>query len=188
MSFIVKDGSIIPDGRVICMVNVHYDVTEDEVKVLFRGLTILDQFRTFHRKTNRMSVVYVLFASVLEKNTALGLSGHYMRGRKVGIVASLYGDYCLNSDRSGFVRPNDAPSTGTVERSDLRDIPHNIDRSIASREDRWNLPGNKQTPVVTLNEWNNFQSNQQRRLVSNLEKGNTNVRRINQEGGWIEWN
>jgi hypothetical protein len=87
------DHVLPPCNRVIRITNVHFGADEDTIRDFFTGYTIEDQYRAINTRTRTKSIVYVLFATGVDKIRACNLSGGSILGRVIKIQPAPSGNY-----------------------------------------------------------------------------------------------
>jgi hypothetical protein len=80
-------------NRIVRMTNVHFDVDEQAIKDLLKDFTIENQCRATNTRTGTLSVVYVLFATVVDRIRAAELDRITLLDRKIKIQPAHIGNY-----------------------------------------------------------------------------------------------
>ncbi|KAI4628029.1 hypothetical protein J4E80_002165 [Alternaria sp. BMP 0032] len=88
-------------NRVYRVDNVPRAATEDDIRDFFQNHMILDQVRAAHPRTGANSSIYVMFGHVHPVNWM----SDYIRGNRVRVEAAPSGNYIVNDNHDGFVRP-----------------------------------------------------------------------------------
>ncbi|KAH7074071.1 hypothetical protein FB567DRAFT_610949 [Paraphoma chrysanthemicola] len=100
-------------NRVIRITNVHFDADENTIKDFFQGYDIQDQYRTINTRIGTKSIVYVLFAQGADKIRACSLSNSTIFDRVIKIQPAPSGNYQLNEEGTGFIKPDTSKPTPT---------------------------------------------------------------------------
>ena len=92
MDYIGHMGSV--SLLVLRLTNVHLDADSEVIRGYFKGYSVVDQIRVINPKTRYPSVVYVMFASVEERNRAYkSLNLGTILGRRVYLMPAHAGNY-----------------------------------------------------------------------------------------------
>ena len=82
---------------VLRLTNVHLDADAEAIRHYFKGYRIFDQIRAINPKTRYLSVVYVMFASVEERNRAYkSLNMGTILSRQIHLMPAHTGNYRSN--------------------------------------------------------------------------------------------
>jgi hypothetical protein len=81
-------------ARVVQLTNVHLDATDADIRDFFNGYTVLDQIRVANPQTGIDSIVYVMFATIQERDDVVAtLRSHNILGRRGNIFPARSGNY-----------------------------------------------------------------------------------------------
>ena len=81
-------------ARVVCLHDLHDEMTEEDIRQLFRGYTIIDQIRTINPSLGTNSRHYVLFSTVQDRKAVVEKCRDlYIGGRRVNIRHAPIGNY-----------------------------------------------------------------------------------------------
>ncbi|KAH7381295.1 hypothetical protein DE146DRAFT_637045 [Phaeosphaeria sp. MPI-PUGE-AT-0046c] len=61
-------------SRIICVTNVHFNATTEEIKACFSNSVIEDIYRTTNVRTGKETIAYVLFSTITGENRALTMA------------------------------------------------------------------------------------------------------------------
>ncbi|CAN9193912.1 unnamed protein product [Alternaria alternata] len=93
-------------------------MTEEDIRQLFRGYTIIDQIRTINPSLGTNSRHYVLFSTVQDRKAVVEkFRDLYIGGRRVNIRHAPIGNYDFNASQDGFARPRDTDTASAAAES-----------------------------------------------------------------------
>jgi hypothetical protein len=81
-------------ARVVQLTNVHFDATTADIRDFFNGYTVAGQIRAANPQTGIDSIVYVMFASIQERdNVVATFRSHNILGRRGNIFPAHSGNH-----------------------------------------------------------------------------------------------